>query len=125
MASRQRVLTAFSHQEPDRVPAWLGASPEWKQLAREYLSLADDEALLRYSISKGPELENPLDPASAPTGNTVVVLDEVYATPAGIPRHWQDAVANWPDLARVMGERHVCVDTTAAGGNAALLGGAS
>ena len=29
-----------------------------------------------------------------------------------------------PDRARVMGERHVCVDTTAAGGNAALLGGA-
>ncbi|SFT62577.1 bifunctional proline dehydrogenase/L-glutamate gamma-semialdehyde dehydrogenase PutA [Sedimentitalea nanhaiensis] len=28
-----------------------------------------------------------------------------------------------PDLARAMGERHVCVDTTAAGGNAALLGG--
>ncbi|GHG91691.1 bifunctional proline dehydrogenase/L-glutamate gamma-semialdehyde dehydrogenase PutA [Pseudodonghicola xiamenensis] len=30
-----------------------------------------------------------------------------------------------PDLARAMGERHVCVDTTAAGGNAALLGGMS
>ena len=30
-----------------------------------------------------------------------------------------------PDVARVMGERLVCVDTTAAGGNAALLGGAS
>ncbi|MFA3917977.1 bifunctional proline dehydrogenase/L-glutamate gamma-semialdehyde dehydrogenase PutA [Ruegeria hyattellae] len=29
-----------------------------------------------------------------------------------------------PDRARVLGERHVCVDTTAAGGNAALLGGA-
>ncbi|MDK3074383.1 bifunctional proline dehydrogenase/L-glutamate gamma-semialdehyde dehydrogenase PutA [Sedimentitalea sp. JM2-8] len=28
-----------------------------------------------------------------------------------------------PDIARVLGERHVCVDTTAAGGNAALLGG--
>ncbi|MFC3616260.1 bifunctional proline dehydrogenase/L-glutamate gamma-semialdehyde dehydrogenase PutA [Lutimaribacter marinistellae] len=28
-----------------------------------------------------------------------------------------------PDRARVLGERHVCVDTTAAGGNAALLGG--
>ncbi len=27
-----------------------------------------------------------------------------------------------PDIARIMGERHVCVDTTAAGGNAALLG---
>ena len=30
-----------------------------------------------------------------------------------------------PDVARVMGERHLCVDTTAAGGNAALLGGTS
>ncbi|MCW1955831.1 MAG: bifunctional proline dehydrogenase/L-glutamate gamma-semialdehyde dehydrogenase PutA [Roseobacter sp.] len=30
-----------------------------------------------------------------------------------------------PDLARVMGERHVCVDTTASGGNAALLAGQS
>ncbi|WP_170400523.1 bifunctional proline dehydrogenase/L-glutamate gamma-semialdehyde dehydrogenase PutA [Ruegeria arenilitoris] len=30
-----------------------------------------------------------------------------------------------PDRARVLGERHVCVDTTAAGGNAALLGGAA
>ena len=30
-----------------------------------------------------------------------------------------------PDRAHVLGERHVCVDTTAAGGNAALLGGAA
>ncbi|AVO39275.1 bifunctional proline dehydrogenase/L-glutamate gamma-semialdehyde dehydrogenase PutA [Pukyongiella litopenaei] len=30
-----------------------------------------------------------------------------------------------PDPARVMGERHLCIDTTAAGGNAALLGGAA
>jgi RHH-type proline utilization regulon transcriptional repressor/proline dehydrogenase/delta 1-pyrroline-5-carboxylate dehydrogenase len=30
-----------------------------------------------------------------------------------------------PDRARVLAERHICVDTTAAGGNAALLGGAT
>ena len=30
-----------------------------------------------------------------------------------------------PDLARVRAERHLCIDTTAAGGNAALLGGAA
>jgi RHH-type proline utilization regulon transcriptional repressor/proline dehydrogenase/delta 1-pyrroline-5-carboxylate dehydrogenase len=30
-----------------------------------------------------------------------------------------------PDPARVRAERHVCVDTTASGGNAALLGAAS
>ena len=28
-----------------------------------------------------------------------------------------------PDTGHVLHERHVCVDTTAAGGNAALLGG--
>ncbi|WVX48393.1 hypothetical protein ROLI_014730 [Roseobacter fucihabitans] len=30
-----------------------------------------------------------------------------------------------PDTARVLSERHVCVDTTASGGNAALLGAAT
>ncbi len=30
-----------------------------------------------------------------------------------------------PDLTRVRAERHLCIDTTAAGGNAALLGGAA
>ena len=33
-----------------------------------------DAALLSYSISKGPELSNPLDPTSDPTGNTIFVL---------------------------------------------------
>lgn len=30
-------------------------------------------------------------------------------------------ITTWPDLAHVVHERHLCVDTTAAGGNAALL----
>ena len=30
-----------------------------------------DEALLSYTISKGPELSNPLDPTSDPTGKTI------------------------------------------------------
>ncbi|WP_170331520.1 bifunctional proline dehydrogenase/L-glutamate gamma-semialdehyde dehydrogenase PutA [Ruegeria arenilitoris] len=34
-------------------------------------------------------------------------------------------IPGMPDRARVLAERHVCVDTTAAGGNAALLGGAA
>ncbi|TKZ21508.1 bifunctional proline dehydrogenase/L-glutamate gamma-semialdehyde dehydrogenase PutA [Shimia litoralis] len=32
-------------------------------------------------------------------------------------------ITGLPDTARAVGERHICVDTTAAGGNAALLGG--
>ena len=32
------------------------------------------KALLSYSFSKGSELSNPMDPSSAPTGNTRYVL---------------------------------------------------
>jgi len=45
MTSRERVLTAFSHKEPDRVPAWCGASPEFRELARRHLGLPDNESL--------------------------------------------------------------------------------
>ncbi|MGR3636182.1 MAG: bifunctional proline dehydrogenase/L-glutamate gamma-semialdehyde dehydrogenase PutA [Shimia sp.] len=33
-------------------------------------------------------------------------------------------ITEMPDVTRALSERHICVDTTAAGGNAALLGGA-
>lgn len=46
MTSRERVLAAFAHEEPDRVPRWCGASPEFMAKAKRQLRLADDEALL-------------------------------------------------------------------------------
>lgn len=46
-----------------------------------------DVALLDYSVSKGPELSNPMNPSSEPTGNTIFVVDEHYASPAGIANH--------------------------------------
>jgi hypothetical protein len=61
-----------------------------------------DAALLEYTVSKGPELSNPLDPSSEPTGRTIFVLDEYYESQAGIARHWQDAMENWPELSDVM-----------------------
>ncbi len=45
MTSRERVRTVFAFREPDRVPAWLGASPEFRELARRRLGLAADEDL--------------------------------------------------------------------------------
>ena len=42
------------------------------------------KALLHYNVVKGPELSNPMDPSSKPTGNTSFVLTEVYETPAGV-----------------------------------------
>ena len=48
MNSKQRVLTAFNHQEPDRVPAWLGMSPAFQQKIKQHLDLPDDESLAVY-----------------------------------------------------------------------------
>jgi hypothetical protein len=61
-----------------------------------------DVALLDYTVSKGPELSNPLDPGSAPTGRTMFVVDEYYESPAGIARHWQDTMETFPEFSAVM-----------------------
>ncbi len=64
MNSRERVLTAFAHEQPDRVPAWCGASDEfWVKATRE-LDL-DDEGLRQrfgddfrrvYAVYDGPNI---------------------------------------------------------------------
>ena len=56
------------------------------------------KALLSYSFSKGPELANPLDPGSEPTGNTRYVLNEIYESPDGIADHWEQAQGSWGDF---------------------------
>jgi len=58
--------------------------------------------LRAYSISKGPELKDPLNPDSPPTGNTVFVLSEFYESPAGQVEHWRlarsaDPAETWPE----------------------------
>jgi hypothetical protein len=60
------------------------------------------KALLSYNFSKGPDLENPLDPTSAPTGNTRYVLNEIYESPAGIEDHWQQAQESWSDFSALV-----------------------
>ncbi len=57
-----------------------------------------DKALLSYSVSKAPEVSNPMDQNSDPTGNTVYVLSEVYETEAGVADHFQQAEASWQDF---------------------------
>ncbi len=57
-----------------------------------------DKALLSYSVSRAPELSNPMDPKSAPTGNTCFILSEIYETKAGVADHFQQAEASWQDF---------------------------
>ncbi len=56
------------------------------------------KALLSYNVSKAPELSNPMDLNSAPTGNTCFILTEIYETEAGVADHFQQATASWKDF---------------------------
>ncbi len=73
MTSRDRVLAAFAHEEPDRVPAWCGASPEFIAKAKRELNIARTEELfIRFGDDfrrvcaryNGPEFSLPPDVTS-------------------------------------------------------------
>ncbi|MFH0797042.1 MAG: uroporphyrinogen decarboxylase family protein [Candidatus Omnitrophota bacterium] len=87
MTCKERVLTAFNLKEPDRVSAWLGASPEFRELARQHLGLDDDESL---SVRLGDDFRRVCAKYAAPAaGNQSTDLPERITswTPFGIPRH--------------------------------------
>jgi hypothetical protein len=56
------------------------------------------KALLSYNVSKGPELSNPMDLSSAPTGNTCFVLSEICESKAGVSDHFEQTMGNWGDF---------------------------
>ncbi len=141
MTSKERVMTAFGYQEPDRVPCWLGASPEFRLLMRDHLGLADDESLSRwvgddfrrvFARYAGP-------PEKAPTAN-LHYPDATYRTPFGVERHGYgygmplnrpllEATTvreihdyDWPDPAW-MDVSHIRDEVGQYGGEYAILGG--
>jgi hypothetical protein len=57
-----------------------------------------EKALLSYDVSKAPELSNPFDPESPPTGNTCFILSEVYETEAGVADHFEKAMGSWDEF---------------------------
>jgi uroporphyrinogen-III decarboxylase len=88
MTSRERVQAAFRFEEPDHVPAWMGASPEFRELMRKHLGLADDESLSQYigddfrrvfARYAGPD-------EHAPTSG-LTHANATYRTPFGVERH--------------------------------------
>ena len=74
-----------------------------------------EKALLSYNVSKGPELSNPADPNSAPTGNTCFVLSEIYESRAGVLDHFKQADENWGDVQAFFKWLEKCKVTVALG----------
>lgn len=140
MTSRERVLAAFEHIEGDHVPTWLGASPEFRELAMRHLGLEDDESLSVYlgddfrrvfAKYAGPEEFGPyfnLQPGAT------------YRTPFGVERYGYGygmplnrPLANATTLAQVheyswpdpewMDVSHIRDEVLQYGGQYAILGG--
>jgi uroporphyrinogen decarboxylase len=141
MTSRERVRAVFSHEIPDRVPAWLGASPEFKALARKRAGLTSDEdlalfvgddfrrAYARYAgppeFSPDSALNHPAATSRTPFG--VERLGYGYGQPADHPLAGIRSIANieafaWPDPGW-MDVSHVRADAEAWGGRFSVLGG--
>ena len=70
-----------------------------------------DKALLSYNVSKAPELSNPMDPTSAPTGNTCFILSEIYETDAGVADHFQLSESSWQDFPALVKWMEKCTVT--------------
>jgi uroporphyrinogen decarboxylase len=133
MNSRERVLTAFEHEEPDRVPAWCGASPAFWENARQQLEL-DDEGLRRrfgddfrrvMAEYCGPDVELP-EGATSVTPFGVFRAGYEYGQPLSHPL--ADATVDdvhaypWPDPAS-MDVSLIRQNAEAYGGKYAILGG--
>ena len=89
MTSRERVFAAFERREPDRVPAWCGASPEFRALARERLGLGgDDEAL---SLHLGDDFRRVFaryaGPPQRSPSSCFTHPEATSRTPFGVERH--------------------------------------
>ena len=66
---------------------------------------ADKPRLTSFSINKGKELNNPMDPSSGFTGNVLYVMSETYAAPSGIASHMAKGGAEWSGMAD-LGPKH-------------------
>lgn len=92
MTSKERVLTTFAHKEPDRVPAWCGASDEFWAKAKNELGLDDEGLLVRFGddfrrvFAEHPVPQAPL--AESATYRTIFGIEREglgYGQPMGHP----------------------------------------
>lgn len=101
----------YEGTQPDGSP---GFDALWASHAK-FWEMTHFGAGLSYEVDKGPQLSNPLDPSSAPTGNDMYVLHECYpadydhdATPPltaqndDIMQHWAYTAANWSGFNQII-----------------------
>ena len=134
LTSRQRVLAAFAHEQPDRVPLWCGASVEFWLKAKRELGLDDEGLRVRFGDDfrrvfadyVGPEYPLKHEEATCRTVFGVERTGLGYGQPldhplAGASLKEVHAYA-WPDPAW-MDTTKIKAAAEAYGGEYAILGG--
>ncbi len=133
MTSRERVLAAFDHVEPDHVPAWCGASVEFWDKAKLQLGLDDEGLRLRFGDDfrrVWPRYAGPDFPLSAHAISRTPFGVERHGLGYGQPLHHPLAGATlaeihnypWPDPAW-MDVSGIRAEAEKYGGEYAILGG--
>lgn len=64
----------------------------------ESQSLGGETIGLGYHLSIIPELSNPIDPNSVPTGNTCFIMNHVYESETGVADPFQQTMSGWEDF---------------------------
>ena len=133
MTSKERVMTAFEHHPPDRVPAWCGSSPEFWEKAKRAAGLQDEPLRVRmgddfrrvFAVYAGPEF-----PVSrGATSRTIFGIERNgvgYGQPLSHPLS-KATIADvhaypWPDPSW-MDVSHIRRDAERYEGKYAILGG--
>ena len=132
MTSRERVLTTFRHEEPDRVPLWVGCSAEFWAQARRELSLDEEGLRLRFSDDFRRVFARDTAAAVLPPGVTSRTVFGVERRGIGFGQPTSHPLAGatlaqvhaypWPDPARWDVSR-LREEALAYGGQYAILGG--
>lgn len=80
-ASEEKTIDAFwkEHEEWMRASHTMGLEGDDSEKPR----------LLHYYIAKGPEMKEPLNPGSEPTGNLLYIMSEAYAAGSGCAKHME------------------------------------
>jgi len=130
LTPRERVLTTFNFGEPDRVPTWLGASPEFINKAIKKLNLQSEEELMQFfgddfrRVIAPYHPEDPEGDKDSPFGVPRAGIGYGMATINPLNDAGMDAIRNfpWPDPGNINISK-IRSDAEKYNGQYAILGG--
>jgi len=86
VTSKDRVLVAFEHRDPDKPPRWCGASPEFLEKAKRELNLDEEGLRRRFGDDFRRVFSGYTGPVQAFTSESDFKTEITWVSPFGVPR---------------------------------------